>query len=221
MPATVEAVIQEARDVMRDFDTDFLPTPDELVRVTNREERLVLVQVLEDAVSGFALPGDTPTSIEVSTHAESYALPGDFWRLRSDTLRLVKTDGSVRRVFLTIPEARNTIPGREPSAFIQAANLFLVDGVDTGDATNRMFGWQGVSTVDFTYVTEPAEKTDVAQELALPDEAVPVLIMRLALWLATRGKLAELTVQMIRDQLGRREAEMRRAIQSFPGGRGR
>lgn len=213
--ATAGEVIQEARDVMREFDLGFLPTNQELWRRLSREERSLLDSLVKVAQSGFEFPGDGSGNVDISTWSESYANPATFWRHRHVMLNFAA--GGKTPVQLVPYTWEQNLPPVEPAMFFRGGSFYPIDGVTDGMASSRSLGWADADSVDIDFITEPTAKTADADTLDAPDPAVRYLGYRLASWMATRAKAASQTVQQIRADARDARAELFEEVSGYPG----
>lgn len=212
---TVGDVCTEAREVLRDFDTKFLPDNTQLHAVLGRQEKAILPSLVAIAKSGFEFPGDGSGNVDISTWAESYTLPDGFWRHRHT---VVNFDSGAKIPVQVVPGSwEQNIPPVEPAMFLRGPNFYPIDGVTDGLASSRSFGWSDADSVDIRFITEPTEKTSDGDALDAPDEAVAYLAYALARYMATRSKAADSTVQQIRsDQQSAYEALLN-DVARYPG----
>lgn len=194
--ATAADVLDFARETMRGFDTRFLPGDGELLRRLLRlEERTIEKLVRLDNMT-LELPGDAQDTVDVSTYAASYDLDATFWRNRQATAQF--SSGPDLPVRVVPPNHRGFVPETTPAAYIIGSKFYLMDG----GAAARVWGWSGVQSVVWDFVTAPAAHASDASTLNAPDEAVEYLAHELAVFMATRGKVAEATLREIKERRG-------------------
>lgn len=208
-------VIQEGRDVLREFDESFLENNDKLYDVVLGLEKALLPIIIRIAKTGIELPGDESENIDVSSWAYGYDLPETFWRHR-DT-RLNVSTGRILKVQVVPNSWEQNLPPVEPSMFLRGGQFFPIDGVEDGSSSSRTLGWSGAESVDIDFVTEPAVKTADTDELELPEVADRFAAYDLARFMATRGKAADSTVQQIRGDRQETFDQLLQDIGSFPG----
>jgi hypothetical protein len=214
---TVEQVLALARDLGIDYDIHFAPDAT-AIRQLDRIQVNVLEAVIQMAPWGYEIPGSERTPIDVSVYAAGYDLPDDFWRARA--ARAEHPLHSMRTpVQLVHPSHLATVPHVHPSAYIEEAKLHPIDGVTDGDVDNRRFGWQGIETVQLLWMPEPEPLEDVADELALNNDAMQALAYQLVNFFAKRALTATSVTQQAREDAGASLQALYFAVRHYPGQR--
>lgn len=212
---TVGDVIDEARDVMREFDLEFLPDNEALYPVLTRQERALLPQLVQVARSGFEFPNDSSAAVDISAWSRSYALPAEFWRHRHTEVTYAA--GGVMPVQVVSSSWEKSLPPVEPAMFLRGGEFYPIDGVRDGSASSRSLGWSDADSVSIEFIPNPTDKSDDSDPLDAPVEAVRYLGYALAAFMATRGKAAQSTVQQIRADKSDAFEQLVADVQSFPG----
>lgn len=208
--AAVAEVLDYARDTMLGFDEGFLPEDTEILRRLFREEKSLIEELLRLDNMALELPGDATGTVAVVGYAASYAKPATLWRVRQATLTY--TAGDPRTIRIVPANWRHTIPATQPSMYFKDANFWPID-----DGSTRIYGWALADDVEFDFVTEPTSHANDSSTLNAPDEAIPFLAMYLAHFMATRGKVADLTLREIKDLRDREKARLLALVKSQPG----
>ena len=212
---TVADLIRRMRIVGIDYDEKHVL--DEELRLEILDiEREVLSLILDFGVSSYPIPGDTLSDVDVSTYNTSYPLPLDAWRVRRVNLETPQTGPRGITVQLVTPEHAGAVPYIHPSAYIEDGEIWPVDGVVDGEASSRGWGWQNATNLAIRHIPAPEPK-DTDDVLSIPDDSIQLAALKLARFVAKRGRSSDSTVSQVQRDMERAETMLRASVQNYLG----
>jgi hypothetical protein len=187
VPFTGQEVIDEAREKHRAFTEQHSPTRAALAALNRFVRRLYFdaVEVNEDlfaATENFTFPLGSFAAGEALTEPSAMPLSG--------TINF--TDSNRPGPLNFVPYRMRFTPGVGSAAYIRDGTIRFV-----GTAED----WQGVASVDYDYLPEPALGATEADPVPLPDPAKPACVDAVAKWMASRTDMAtkQITVNTVQD----------------------